>query len=128
MKKPDTKELTEALSNMDADQLDIVFKAQKDQVKKDDEMIEKLIAHKFPVELKENNTPLTRGEKKELKKHGIDIADFKYMLDDEKDDLLDKLIELRGIDGADDIAEPELNLWATYIITRTLEPLKFEGN
>ena len=128
MKKPDQKELTETLSSMDADQLDIVFKAQKDQLKKDDEMIDKLIAHKFPAELKENNTPLTRGEKKSLKKQGIDIAEFKYMLDEEKDDLIDKLIELRGLDGADDIEEPELNLWSTYIITRTLEPLKFEGN
>ena len=126
--KKDTGKLAETVAKMDSSQFEAIMKLQGAQSKKEEELVSKLIAHKFKGELKETKTPLTRKEKRLLKESGLNIKEFQFMIEEELEELIDKLIELRGVQEADDIEYSELNLWTSYIILRTIKPLEFEGN
>lgn len=90
--------------------------------------IDKIIGHTFSDVLKEKSTGITRGERKSFeKKHDLDARNFHEFDADMKDNLLDFLIDERGIDGVDDISEGELSMWMELIIGRTLDPIAFEG-
>ncbi len=88
----------------------------------------KLTAHKFPKQLQTHSQGISRGERKAFKKETeLETRNYYEFDEEQKDQLLDFLLETRGITESDDISEGELFMWSELIIGRTLSPLMYEG-
>lgn len=130
-KKPNARAKTNTkpeLKDLDTEQLTALLDM---QLKIDEERkakAEKLIAHKFEKNLNDNSKGITRGERREFKeKTELDVRDYYEYDVDQKEQLLDFLIDKRGVEGTDDISEGELFMWVEFIVGRTINPIMFEG-
>lgn len=101
------------------------------QIKIDEDRKErsgKLVDHQFAANLADSSQSITRGERKEFKiASELEVKHYAEFDEDQKEILLDFLLESRSITGADDIGEGELLMWVELIIGRTVNPLYFEG-
>ncbi len=136
MKKTEEKEKTEE-NNKDlfeglsvaerAEALKEIEAYQAEAKKKKDALLEKIDAYDFKDEkLMSSSGALSRKEKKTLKKKGVDIGS--YNVYDGNDDVIDEIIELRGLKDEDFDLDYKAHFWATKIIIRTLFPFEYEGN
>jgi len=107
------------------------FKLIEENQAKTDKALKKVNDYKFKSKiLTDTSNPLTRKEKKKLKKEGFKLSEFDTLDEDKMDDFLDALLEVKGVteDDADGMNVHEVKIWSQQIVIRTLNPLKFEGN
>ena len=95
------KDLFEGLSVSErANALKEIEEYQAEAKKKKDALLEKIDAYDFKDEkLMSSSGALSRKEKKTLKKKGVDIGS--YNVYDGNDDMIDEIIELRGLKDED---------------------------
>lgn len=129
VKKPNTKAKPKTdMKDLDTEQLTALLEMQLKVEEERKLRAEKLTSHKFDKALKDNSNGITRGERKEFKeKADLDARDYYEFDVDMQEQLLDFLIEKRGVEGTDDMSEGELSMWVEFIIGRTINPLMFEG-
>lgn len=92
------------------------------------ERAEKLSAHTFDKRLQGASTSITRGERKAFKADNeLDVKHYDEFDDEQRETLLDFLLEKREVQDIDDLGEGELLMWVELIVGRTVNPLYFEG-
>lgn len=127
-KKPATKSTPAEAPKFDKEQFETMLTVQAKIEEDRKERAEKLIAHSFDERLKNASTSITRGERKEFKaEHELDVKHYDVFDDEQRETLLDFLLEKRAVDDVDDLGEGELLMWVELIIGRTVNPLYFEG-
>lgn len=124
-KKPVQKK---EVPTFDKDQFATMLTVQAKIEEERKERAEKLTAHSFDERLEKASTSITRGERKEFKaEHDLDVKHYDVFDDEQRETLLDFLLEKRAVENVDDLGEGELLMWVELIVGRTVNPLYFEG-
>ena len=113
----------EILDTLPPEVIESVFKERNERIKK-------LVEFKLSDNLADNVQALTRKELKALQK---EFGDLEMLVDAGIEDeqfleAVDKLAQMRGIEGIDDVPLDELSVWFTKVVYRTYNPLEYEGN